>query len=116
MQSERGEFLTPLAHDAEGHSNPSYPVFIGWASRCSETATRGQSRSGPLDSPSHRTRPVLKFVAHVFNSMEQAVDGKAVAGALSKPEDRLLIVVGHDTNSRKHQRCVESLMVDRWPA
>jgi 4-phytase/acid phosphatase len=30
--------------------------------------------------------------------MEQAAAGHAVAGALSKPGDRLLILVGHDTN------------------
>lgn len=35
---------------------------------------------------------------HVLQSMDQAAQGHAVAGALSKPGDRLLIVVGHDTN------------------
>jgi 4-phytase/acid phosphatase len=38
------------------------------------------------------------LLTHVLDSLEQAVDGKVVAGALSRPEDRLLIVVGHDTN------------------
>jgi 4-phytase/acid phosphatase len=35
---------------------------------------------------------------HVLRSMEQATAGHAVDGSLSKPEDRLLILVGHDTN------------------
>jgi len=35
---------------------------------------------------------------HILKSMEQAAAGHAVAGALSKPGDRLLILVGHDTN------------------
>jgi 4-phytase/acid phosphatase len=30
--------------------------------------------------------------------MKQATSGKTVDGALGKPEDRLLILVGHDTN------------------
>jgi 4-phytase/acid phosphatase len=34
----------------------------------------------------------------IERSMEQSVTGKLVAGALSKPDDRLLIIVGHDTN------------------
>jgi 4-phytase/acid phosphatase len=34
----------------------------------------------------------------IERSMEQSITGKPVAGALSKPNDRLLIIVGHDTN------------------
>jgi 4-phytase/acid phosphatase len=30
--------------------------------------------------------------------MDQATTGNATAGALGKPDDRLLVVVGHDTN------------------
>ena len=35
---------------------------------------------------------------HVLQSMEQAQSATPVAGAMSKPSDRLLILVGHDTN------------------
>ena len=35
---------------------------------------------------------------HVLQSMKQAVDGNPVAGALTRPGDRVLILVGHDTN------------------
>jgi 4-phytase/acid phosphatase len=35
---------------------------------------------------------------HILQSMEQAQATQTIAGALSKPGDRLLILVGHDTN------------------
>jgi 4-phytase/acid phosphatase len=38
------------------------------------------------------------MLSHILASMEQAATAKPVAGALGKPEDRLLVVVGHDTN------------------
>jgi 4-phytase/acid phosphatase len=38
------------------------------------------------------------MLSHVLDSMRQAVTQKPVAGALGKPADRLLILVGHDTN------------------
>lgn len=38
------------------------------------------------------------LLAHVLKSMEQAVSGKAVAGAMGKPGDRALVIVGHDGN------------------
>ncbi len=38
------------------------------------------------------------LLSHMLNAMEQAVARKAVPGALGKPGDRAVIVVGHDTN------------------
>jgi 4-phytase / acid phosphatase len=38
------------------------------------------------------------LLSHVARSMEQAVAGQTVSGSLSKSEDRLLVLVGHDTN------------------
>jgi 4-phytase/acid phosphatase len=38
------------------------------------------------------------LLRHILDSMDQAIGGKAVSGALGKPNDRLLILVGHDTN------------------
>ncbi len=35
---------------------------------------------------------------HILQSMKQAADGQAVTGAIGKPGDRVLILVGHDTN------------------
>jgi 4-phytase/acid phosphatase len=37
-------------------------------------------------------------LAHILERMEQAATGKAVPGALGKPEDRAIVMVGHDTN------------------
>jgi 4-phytase/acid phosphatase len=38
------------------------------------------------------------LLGHVLDSMEQAIARKPVAGALGRPSDSLLILVGHDTN------------------
>ena len=38
------------------------------------------------------------LLGHVLDSMEQAIAQKPLSGALGKPSDRLLILVGHDTN------------------
>ena len=38
------------------------------------------------------------IMSHMLRSMEQAVTGKAVAGALGKAGDKGLIMLGHDTN------------------
>ncbi|MGD0736475.1 MAG: histidine-type phosphatase [Terracidiphilus sp.] len=38
------------------------------------------------------------LLQHILNSMQQAATGKSVTGALGKPGDRLLLLVGHDTN------------------
>jgi 4-phytase/acid phosphatase len=38
------------------------------------------------------------MLTHILKSMEQAVSEHPLTGALSKPDDRVLILVGHDTN------------------
>jgi len=38
------------------------------------------------------------LVSHILKTMEQAITGKAVPGALGKPSDRVVVIVGHDTN------------------
>lgn len=52
---------------------------------------------------SGRTRYIARvqssnLLFHVLQSMEQAQSNHSIVGALSKPGDRLLILVGHDTN------------------
>jgi 4-phytase/acid phosphatase len=39
-----------------------------------------------------------RLLEQILLSLEQAVTGKRIPGALSKPSDRALILVGHDTN------------------
>jgi len=44
-------------------------------------------------------RPLASnLLSHILKTMEQAVTGRAVPGALGKPGDRVAVVVGHDTN------------------
>jgi 4-phytase / acid phosphatase len=38
------------------------------------------------------------LLAHVLHSLEQAASGKPIPGALGKPGDEILLLVGHDTN------------------
>ena len=38
------------------------------------------------------------LLGHIVNSLEQAATGKPMAGALGMPGDRVLFLVGHDTN------------------
>jgi 4-phytase/acid phosphatase len=50
-----------------------------------------------------RTHAVAQMYAsdlldRIARSMEQHVSGKAIPGALGRPGDRLLLIVGHDTN------------------
>lgn len=50
-----------------------------------------------------RTKAVAQALAsaliqHIEQSMEQNMTGKPVAGALGKADDRMLLLVGHDTN------------------
>jgi 4-phytase/acid phosphatase len=44
------------------------------------------------------TAQASNLLAHILKTMEQAVAGKAVPGALGKPGDRAVVLVGHDTN------------------
>jgi 4-phytase/acid phosphatase len=37
-------------------------------------------------------------LAHILDTLQQAATGKAVPGALGKPGDRVIVLVGHDTN------------------
>jgi len=38
------------------------------------------------------------LLSHILHSMDQAAKGSAAPGSLGKPGDRLLVIVGHDTN------------------
>ena len=38
------------------------------------------------------------LLSHILKTMEQAIAGRAVPGALGKPSDRVVVIVGHDTN------------------
>jgi hypothetical protein len=92
----------PLAYDSE-HTDAMDLSQVGWgrvdAAKLRElmqihTANEDVTHGTPYIARAESSN----LLTHVLDSLEQAVDGKVVAGALSRPEDRLLIVVGHDTN------------------
>jgi len=84
---------------AEGMSKQN----IGWG--CVDGATLRSLMQLDVASWEYGTRtPVIarerasNLLYHIEKSMEQSVTGKPVAGALGSPGDKLLILVGHDTN------------------
>jgi 4-phytase / acid phosphatase len=76
---------------------------VGWGCVDGETLRALMQLDTAAWDYGFRTPTVARIYAsnlldHIERSMEQNIAGKPVAGALSKPEDRLLIIVGHDTN------------------
>jgi 4-phytase/acid phosphatase len=76
---------------------------VGWG-RVDEKMLRGlmQLHTASEDI-SGRTEYIARvqssnLLSHVLASMAQAIGQKSVPGSLTKPGDRLLILVGHDTN------------------
>jgi 4-phytase/acid phosphatase len=76
---------------------------VGWG-RVSSTNLRELLQLHTAGSDiEHRTSYIARaqssnMLSHILDSMQQAIAQKPVAGALGKPADRLLILVGHDTN------------------
>lgn len=76
---------------------------VGWG-RVDEAKLRELLQLHEASEEIERRTPYIariqssNLLAHLLDSMRQAVDAKPVAGALTKPGDRLLILVGHDTN------------------
>jgi 4-phytase/acid phosphatase len=76
---------------------------LGWG-RLTETKLHQMMTLHGAYSDLMRRTPYLarangsNLLSHMLRSIEQAVAGKAVPGALGAPADRVLVVVGHDTN------------------
>jgi 4-phytase / acid phosphatase len=88
-----------LLEYAEGMSSQN----TGWG--CVDSATLRSLMQLDAANWEYGTRtPVIarerasNLLYHIEKSMEQSVAGKPVAGALGAPGDKLLILVGHDTN------------------
>ena len=84
---------------AEGMSDAN----IGWGCMDGATLRSLMQIDGAAWEYGTRTPVIARAKAsnllyHIEKSMEQSVAGKPVAGALGAPGDRLLILVGHDTN------------------
>jgi 4-phytase / acid phosphatase len=102
----RGPLTTaaPMVEDflleyTDGKSDPD----VGWG--CVDGATLRSLMQ--IDTAAWeygtRTRPIARMKAsnlldHIQSSIAQHLAGKPVPGALGSPGDRLLILVGHDTN------------------
>lgn len=59
-----------------------------------DTANWDYGRRTPAIARAHASN----LLDHILRTMQQNVEGKPVAGAVGKPGDRLVILVGHDTN------------------
>jgi len=76
---------------------------LGWG-RLDETNLRQMLALHTAYSDLARRTPYIgrmqasNMLSHILKSLEQAVSGRPVAGALGKPGDRLLVLVGHDGN------------------
>jgi 4-phytase / acid phosphatase len=76
---------------------------LGWG-RLNETNLRQILALHIVYSDLARRTPYIgrmqasNMLSHILKSIEQAVSGRLVAGALGKPGDRLLVLVGHDGN------------------
>ena len=90
------DFLLEYANGMEGKD-------LGWG-RLSEDKLLEVMRLHASYADLARQTPYVarlggsNLLSHVLRSMEQAVKGSAVTGSLGEVNDRVLIIVGHDTN------------------
>lgn len=76
---------------------------VGWG--CVDASTLREVMQADVGSWDYRYRTpavarmyAANLLAHIESSLEQKASGKPLPGALGKPEDRILLLVGHDTN------------------
>jgi 4-phytase/acid phosphatase len=85
------------------YTNGMADKTLGWG-RVNESNLRQMMSLHAAYSELLRRTPYLartngsNLLSHMLKSMEQAVAGKAVAGALGKLGDKGVVIVGHDTN------------------
>jgi 4-phytase/acid phosphatase len=76
---------------------------LGWG-RVNESNLREMMSLHAVYADLQRQTPYIartqasNLLSHILRTMEQAVAGGAVPGALGKPGDHALVLVGHDTN------------------
>jgi 4-phytase/acid phosphatase len=84
------------------YTNGMADKTLGWG-RVSESNLRQMMSLHAAYADLLRQTPYLartnssNMLSHLLKSMEQAVTGKAVPGALGKPGDKVVVMVGHDT-------------------
>jgi 4-phytase / acid phosphatase len=85
------------------YTNGMDQAQVGWG-RVDEKTLREllQIHTGEADvmerTPIIARAQASNLLSHIVQAMQQSVDGKAIAGAMGKPDDRVLLLVGHDTN------------------
>jgi 4-phytase / acid phosphatase len=85
------------------YTNGMADKALGWG-RVNESNLRQMMSLHTAFSDLLRRTPCLartngsNLVSHMLKSMEQAVAGKPVPGALGKPGDKVVVIVGHDGN------------------
>jgi 4-phytase/acid phosphatase len=90
------DFLLEYTNGMEGHD-------LGWG-RLTEANLRQMMTLNTAYTDLTRRTPQIgrtsasNLLSHVAKAMEQAATGKAVPGAIGKPGDRMLVIVGHDSN------------------
>jgi 4-phytase/acid phosphatase len=90
------DFLLEYTNGMQGHN-------LGWG-RLTESNLRQMMTLHIAHADLTRRTPQIgrtsasNLLSHVVKAMEQAVTGKAVPGAIGKPGDRMLVIVGHDAN------------------
>jgi 4-phytase / acid phosphatase len=76
---------------------------VGWGHVDAATLRRVMQLHIATSDVTQRTHYIARvqssnMLAHILNTMEQAVQQRPVSGALGKPSDRVVFLVGHDTN------------------
>jgi 4-phytase/acid phosphatase len=90
------DFLLEYTNGMQGHD-------LGWG-RLTEANLRQMMTLNVAHTDLTRRTPQIarpsasNLLSHVVKAMEQAVTGKAVPGAIGKAGDRMLVIVGHDSN------------------
>lgn len=79
------------------------PSQVGWGHVDVVTLRHLMQLHTAASDVTQRTRYIARIqssnmLAHILNTMEQAVQQRPIAGAFGKPGDRVVFLVGHDTN------------------
>jgi 4-phytase / acid phosphatase len=76
---------------------------LGWG-RVNESTVRRMMALHAVYADLMRQTPFIaraqasNLLGHILNTMQQAVTGRPIPGALGMPDDRAVVLVGHDTN------------------
>jgi 4-phytase/acid phosphatase len=90
------DFLLEYTNGIEGHD-------LGWGRLTESNLRQMMTLNLAFTDLTRRTTQIARpsasnLLSHMAKALEQAVTGKAVPGALGKAGDRMLVIVGHDSN------------------